>query len=177
MHYRRAIIPGATYFFTVNLHDRKSDLLIKKIDALHYAFRKTLHHHPFSIDGIVILPDHLHIVMSLPKDDGNYSLRWNLIKGTFSKQIHPFENVTNVRKNKRERGIWQRRFWEHLIRNDEDYEHHINYIHYNPVKHGYVTNPVEWEYSSIHRYIQEGTISKDWTCNKEINILRFGEYE
>ena len=96
------------------------------------------------------------MVMTLPENDGNYSQRWNLIKGSFSRQIEHFERVSVARQNKRERGIWQRRFWEHLIRNELDYSRHINYIHYNPVKHGYVSNPTEWKYSSIHRYIKAG---------------------
>lgn len=175
MRYRRIIIPGACYFFTVNLHDRRSKLLTDNIVKLRRAFQETIQHHPFCIDAIVVLPDHLHMIMSLPKDDGNYSLRWNCIKGIFSKQIPSNEYVSNARKNKRERGIWQKRFWEHLIRNEVDFEHHVNYIHYNPVKHGYVLNPSDWQYSSIHRFIQKGLLTKDWGCNDEFNLLDFGE--
>jgi putative transposase len=176
MRYRRILIPGATYFFTVNLLNRKSSLLTDHINQLRYAFRKAKFYYPFTIDGIVILPDHLHVVMSLPKEDRNYSLRWNIIKGVFSKQIEPEESIVISRKNKRERGIWQRRFWEHLIRDESDYEHHINYIHYNPVKHGYVTTPTEWEYSSIHRFIQAGVLPKNWGSSDEFNLPNFGEW-
>ncbi len=116
-------------------------MLIDNINQLRYAFRTARDYHPFTIDGIVILPDHLHMVMSFPREDGDYSLRWNIIKGIFSKQIKTTESIGVSRKSKRERGIWQRRFWEHLIRDESDYEHHINYIHYNPVKHGYVITP------------------------------------
>ena len=143
-------------FFTVTLQNRKSNLLIDQIEKLRFAFRSVRCRYPFDIDGVVILPDHLHMVMTLPENDGNYSQRWNLIKGSFSRQIEHFERVSVARQNKRERGIWQRRFWEHLIRNELDYSRHINYIHYNPVKHGYVSNPTEWKYSSIHRYIKAG---------------------
>jgi putative transposase len=175
MRYRRVIIPGACYFFTVNLHDRKSKLLTENIDKLRLAFRKTMQHHPFSIEAVVVLPEHLHLIMTLPEDDGNYSLRWNCIKGIFTKQIPHHEPPLYARKDKRERGIWQKRFWEHLIRDDVDFEHHVNYIHYNPVKHGYVASPVEWRYSSIHWFIQKGIVSNRWGCNQEFNSLTFGE--
>ena len=177
MRYRRAVIPGATYFFTVNLQDRKSNLLTDKIDKLRFAFQKSISHYPFTIDAIVILPDHLRMVMSLPEEDGRYSLRWNLIKGIFSKQIQPTELITTARKNKRERGIWQKRFWGHFIRDETDRQHHTNYIHYNPVKHGYVANPIDWQYSSIHRFIQEGIITKHWGCNDEFILPVYGEHE
>ncbi len=175
MRYRRVLIPGASYFFTVNLLNRKSSLLTDNINQLRHAFSVARSYHPFTIDGIVILPDHLHMVMSLPKEDDKYSLRWNIIKGIFSKQIEPEEAVAASRKTKRERGIWQRRFWEHLIQDEWDYEHHINYIHYNPVKHGYVTTPIEWKYSSIHRFIQADLLPKNWGCNDEFNVRNFGE--
>lgn len=175
MHYRRVIIPGATYFFTVNLLNRKSNLLTANIDQLRFAFRKAMHYYPFSIDAIVILPDHLHIIMTLPKNDGDFSLRWNFIKGIFSKQIPFNEVVTPVRKNKRERGIWQKRFWEHLIRDETDFEHHVNYIHYNPVKHRHVANPIDWQYSSIHHFIQKGILNSDWGCSEEFSESGFGE--
>jgi putative transposase len=161
MRYRRVIIPGACYFFTVNLHDRKSNLLTDNIDLLRLAFQKTMKHYPFLIEAIVVLPDHLHLIMRLPENDGNYSLRWNCIKGTFSKQISNYEVGSYSRKDKRERSVWQKRFWEHLVRDEEDFENHVNYIHYNPVKHGYVTSAVEWQYSSIHRKIKKGIISNN----------------
>jgi putative transposase len=175
MRYRRTLIPGATYFFTVNLLNRKSCLLTDNIHQLRYAFRTARRYHPFTIDGIVILPDHLHMVMSLPKEDRNYSLRWNIIKGIFSKQIEPKEPIGGSRQKKRERGIWQRRFWEHLIRDELDYEQHLNYIHFNPVKHGYVTTATEWEFSSIHRFIQAGILPKNWGSHDECNLPDFGE--
>jgi len=164
MRYRRVTIPGATYFFTVNLCNRKSNLLIKEVDLLRAIFRRICHLHPFIIDAIVILPDHLHAIFTLPENDSNYSLRWNLIKGFFSKEIQTQESITASRKNKNERGIWQRRFWEHLIRNEQDLKNHIDYIHYNPVKHGYVQQPDEWKYSSIYQYIKNELLSPNWTC-------------
>lgn len=177
MHYRRVIIPGACYFFTVNLQDRTSKLLTENSDKLRFSFQKTMRYYPFSIEAIVVLPDHLHMIMRLPEEDANYSLRWNCIKGIFSKQLPANEPISNTRKNKRERGIWQKRFWEHLIRDEKDFEQHANYIHYNPVKHGYVANPSDWQYSSIHRFIQKGILKKNWGCNDEFSLLDFGEKE
>jgi putative transposase len=175
MHYRRVISPGATYFFTVNLLDRKSSLLTQKIDNLRMSFHTVRTKYPFEIEGIVILPDHFHVMMTLPVGDGDYSLRLRLIKGAFSKQINFNEYINPARRNKCERGIWQRRFWEHLIRNEKDYEHHLNYIHYNPVKHSYVKKASAWPYSSIHRFIKSGVISEDWGCSYDFNNGVFGE--
>ncbi len=175
MEYRRAKVPGTRYFFTITLTNRKSTLLIDEIKTLKIAFQKVKVNHPFKIDGVVILPNHLHMMMTLPHGDSNYSQRLNLIKGTFSRQINRGEAISMSRKRKRERGIWQRRFWEHLIRDDQDFERHMDYIHYNPVKHGYVSNPSDWRFSSIHRYIADGTLPLDW--GGEINFTKknFGE--
>lgn len=162
MQYRRARVPGATYFFTVNLVNRTKGILIEEIISLRRAFHICKAKYPFKLLAYVILPDHLHLMMSLPENDSNYSIRLSMIKSMFSKQIHCSEAITAIRKKKRERGIWQRRFWEHLIRDDLDFEHHVNYIHFNPVKHGYVTKGSDWEYSSIHNYIKKGRITKDW---------------
>ncbi len=175
MRYRRAIFPGATYFFTVNLHNRKSQLLTREINKLRFSFKKAMYFYPFSIEGIVILPDHLHLIMSLPEGDADYALRWNMIKGTFSKTISQTESISQARRKKRERGIWQRRFWEHLIRDNADFEHHMDYIHYNPVKHGYVNTPRDWPYSSIHKYIQRSVLPEDWGCDVTFCDDRFGE--
>jgi len=175
MQYRRANIPGVTYFFTVNLQNRKSNLLTENAHHLRNAFRHIQRQHPFCIDGIAILPDHFHMVITLPAGDANFSQRLNLIKGYFSMQIPLIEPISQARKNKRERGIWQRRFWEHLIRNDADFEHHINYIHNNPVKHGYVKRASDWQYSSIHRYIQKNILSKDWAYHETESTLVYGE--
>ncbi|PNT85618.1 REP-associated tyrosine transposase [Coxiella burnetii] len=114
------------------------------IDQLRLSFSQVKLNHPFKIEAIVILPDHLHMIMTLPENDAKYSQRWNLIKGYFSRSIEKNERISMSRKSKRERGIWQRRFWEHLIRNEDVFEKHVNYIHYNPVKHGCVENPMDW---------------------------------
>ncbi len=122
------------------------------------------------------MPDHLHALITLPVEDADYSKRWQLIKAKFSASIPKHEFISNARQQKRERGLWQRRFWEHLIRNDKDYEQHIDYIHYNPVKHGYVNRPVDWAYSSIHRYIKKGILSADWGSDMQDTLQGdFGE--
>lgn len=175
MQYRRIFIPGTSYFFTLTLQDRKSDLLICKINKLRDAFKQVIRRYPFTIDGIVVLPDHLHIIMTLPSQDTNYSQRLSFIKSTFSRQIELLEPINASRKSKRERGIWQRRFWEHLIRDELDYSRHLDYIHYNPVKHGYVKSPAEWPYSSIHRYIKSGVVPQDWAYCSDSSIRTFGE--
>jgi putative transposase len=175
MNYRRTIIPNATYFFTVNLAERKKSLLIDRIEQLRMAFKVVKLRHPFFIDAMIVLPDHLHMIMTLPVGDANYSQRLNLIKGNFSRSFEAFEKISINRKKKRERGIWQRRFWEHLIRNEEDYQKHVNYIHYNPVKHGYVKNPSDWQYSSIHQYIASGTLTSNWAIEPNYEEAEFGE--
>jgi putative transposase len=155
MYYRRAQVSGGTFFFTVNLLNRKSDLLVRKVDTLRKAFRSVQERHPFTIVAIVIMPDHLHTIWQLPEDDGDYAKRWNLIKGAFSRALPTIdETIGSSRHAKRERGIWQRRYWEHQIRDDDDLMRHVDYIHYNPVKHGYVSQAQDWRYSSIHRAIE-----------------------
>lgn len=175
MQYTRILLPGATYFFTFNLANRKSNLLIHHIDDLRFAFKRVQRRHSFFLDAISILPDHIHMIMTLPANDTNYSKRIKLIKAAFSWQIKADEEISKSRQIKRERGIWQRRFWEHAIRDAIDYEHHINYIHYNPVKHGYVKNPADWPYSSIHRFIRNGDLSPQWGCLDEFTKTGFGE--
>ncbi len=166
MQYRRSNVPGACYFFTVNLAERNKSLLIDHIAELRFAFKQTRQNHIFDIIAIVILPDHLHTMWQLPENDANYPLRWNLIKRRFSRMLPKNERISASRQKKGERGIWQRRYWEHLIRNDEDFYRHVNYIHFNPVKHGYVCSSVDWPYSSIHRYVEKGIISNHWGYHK-----------
>ena len=149
-NYRRNYVDGGTYFFTVNLADRKQKLLIEQVDILREAFRVVKKAHPFQIDAIVILPDHLHTIWTLPENDHDFSLRWRQIKSNFSRHLEKQESISKSRLQKQERGIWQRRFWEHTIRNEEDFIHHVDYIHYNPVKHGYVKQMEDWCYSSFH---------------------------
>ncbi len=143
MQYRRANITGATYFFTVNLANRKNTLLIDEFDQLRIVINKVKKQHPFKLDALVILPDHLHAIWTLPAHDNDFAKRWMLIKAGFSRCIPDDELINKSRQKKGERGIWQRRYWEHLIRDEDDYEKHVNYIHYNPVKHGYVNAAID----------------------------------
>ncbi|HHF7353291.1 TPA: transposase [Legionella anisa] len=175
MEYRRIIVPGGVYFFTLNLKNRNSELLIKEINQLRIAFHKIKRKYPFKIECIVILPEHLHMMIRLPIGDGNYSLRIRLIKSIFTHQLQINESISPSRKKQGERGIWQRRFWEHLIRDEKDYEHHFNYIHFNPVKHGYVTCASDWPYSSIHRHIKSGLLPINWACEHDFRSDQFGE--
>jgi putative transposase len=177
MRYRRAHIPGASYFFTVNLARRKTHLLTEHIGLLRQAFREVKAAHPFAIDAIVIMPDHLHAVWTLPDGDSDYSLRWGLIKGGFSRELPAIEPVSKSRVAKGERGIWQRRFWEHVIRDSDDYRRHVDYIHFNPVKHGFVERPGDWKFSSIHRYIRGNVLPVDWACCGDFDSSTFGERE
>ena len=162
MYYRRANVSGATYFFTVNLADRKSRLLVENIDLLKESIRRVKISHLFEIDAMVALPDHLHAIWTLPRDDADFATRWALVKAGFSRRLPKIERISESRKAKGERGIWQRRYWEHLLRDDEDFRRHVDYIHFNPVKHGYVERAADWPHSSIHRFIRDGLIPLDW---------------
>lgn len=161
-NYRRAHVPGASYFFTVNLARRDTTLLTERIDDLRNAVRYVRARHSFVIDAMVVLPEHLHAVWTLPDGDADHSLRWRLVKTWFSRQIPQGERRRDSRIAKGERGIWQRRYWEHLIRDDDDLSRHIDYIHFNPVKHGHVERTADWPYSTFHRYVAEGRLPPDW---------------
>jgi len=160
--YTRAYTPGGTFFFTVNLADRSKTLLTDHIDPLREAMRTVRDRHPFHIDAIVVMPDHLHAIWTLPSGDSDYPTRWALIKAGFSRSLPKTERIGASRAGKGERGIWQRRYWEHQIRDETDYERHVDYIHYNPVKHGYVKSSLDWPHSSLHRFVREGCIPADW---------------
>ncbi|KRA51256.1 transposase [Pseudoxanthomonas sp. Root65] len=161
-NYRRTFIPGATYFFTVNLADRRTTLLVDHIDLLRDAIRYTRHRHPFDIDAMVVLPDHLHALWTLPPNDADFPLRWRLIKTWFSRHLLRGEHRRASRVDKGERGIWQRRYWEHLIRDDVDFARHVDYIHWNPVKHGRAARVVDWPYSTFHRFVRDGVLAEGW---------------
>jgi putative transposase len=149
-------VPGGTYFFTVNLADHGSDLLIREIDLLRSAYRSVIAEHPVICEAMVILPDHLHAVWTLPEGDANFSIRWKKIKSTFSRHCQTEGNPNASKAQKGERGIWQRRFWEHYIRDEADFAAHINYCHWNPVKHGLVEQAIDWPYSTVHRAMETG---------------------
>jgi REP-associated tyrosine transposase len=174
--YRRNLLAGGTYFFTVNLADRRLSLLTDNIELLRAAFRYTRRRHPFTIDAIVVLPDHLHALWTLPPGDSDFATRWRLIKTTFSHGLCPAERVSASRSRKGERGVWQRRFWEHTIRDHEDFVRHMDYIHFNPVKHRYVEHVQDWPFSSFHRMVRLGWYSPEWAGRPEAEPERgFGE--
>jgi REP-associated tyrosine transposase len=173
-NYRRALVPGGCWFFTANLLDRRNGLLTAEIEALREATRRARERYPFRIDAFVVLPDHIHTIWTLPSGDADFSTRWRLIKITFSKAIPKTERLSKVRYERGERGIWQRRFWEHLIRDDEDYRRHVEYCHINPVKHGLVSRVRDWPFSSFHRDVTAGLFPEDWAGDFHA-IGAFGE--
>jgi putative transposase len=138
------------------------------VDTLRDAVREVRQRHPFEIVAWVVLPDHVHAVWTLPPDDADFPTRWALIKAGFSRRIAPTENISVSRATKGERGIWQRRFWDHLIRDENDLARHVDYIHINPVKHGHAAKAGDWPWSSIHRYIRNGILNADWAADADV---------
>ena len=173
VNYRRAWVPGGTFFFTVALRDRDADTLVRHIDNLRQAFRKTKICNPWRTDAMVILPEHLHVLWTMPEGDTDYSGRWRSIKSNFVRGLR--KNDVNVGKNaKGEADVWQRRFWEHCIRDEDDFTHHVDYIHINPVKHGHAGRAIDWRWSSIHRFVKEGVLAADWAADT-VEGRGFGE--
>ena len=161
-NYRRAFVPGGCWFFTVNLLERGTSLLTENIDTLRDATRRTMRSDPFRINAFVVLPDHMHAIWTLPPGDADFSTRWRLIKTRFARAIPIGERRSAVRIARGERGVWQRRFWEHLIRDEDDYQRHVEYCAINPVKHGLVRRVADWPYSSFHRDVRAGIFPLDW---------------
>lgn len=172
VRYRRAIVPGGTFFFTVTLRDRRSRALVAHVDALRAAFRTARRERPFGIEAIVVLPDHLHAVLTLPDGDADFSGRWRRIKGLFTRRVAAREPVL-PRDRRGEYALWQRRFWEHTVRDEADLARHVDYIHFNPVKHRHVTRAADWPHSSFHRYVRNGWLPPDWGGEAEDGA--FGE--
>ena len=170
-NYRRDFTKGGLYFFTVVLENRQSGLLVHHIVELREAFAETQQFYPFETVAICVLPDHFHILMQLPENDDNYSQRIQSIKHNFSKRLKMiYKNPNESKSKRREVGIWQRRFWEHLIKDDQDLANHWDYIYYNPVKHGYVSSVKDWAFSSFHRDVKNGIYPEDWGGNPNITI-------
>jgi putative transposase len=162
-------------FFTVVTYGRKGILAHPiNITLLRDAFRYVMEKQPFKIDAIVLLPDHLHCIWTLPEGDMDFSKRWKSIKSYFTRKCLPeYRNIpSDARNKKKEQAIWQRRFWEHFIRDDKDYLGHVEYIHYNPVKHGYVKAPADWAYSSFHKYVRHGKYNHNRGAGE---LLKFDE--
>jgi putative transposase len=163
--YRRSIGPGCTFFFTVNTYRRQPLLTVQAVrHELRAGIRKTRNTKPFRIDAWVLLPDHLHCIWTLPEGDGDFSSRWAMIKRHVSQSCGVLatqrDDLNASRQNRRERSIWQRRFWERRIRDETDYRRHVDYIHWNPVKHGLVCAVVDWPYSTFHQFVRKGVYPK-----------------
>lgn len=179
-NYRRANIEGGSYFFTVNTLRRQPFLIEADVrtalrQAIEYV-RSTL---PFAIDAWVLLPDHMHCVWTLPPGDADFATRWRLIKTRVTQRCGPRlmrdEYMTARRKEKRQGSLWQNRYWEHQIRDERDFARHVDYVHWNPVKHGHVRYVADWPYSSFHRYVKEGICPSDWATSEERIEAEFGE--
>jgi putative transposase len=176
--YIRACTPAATYFFTLTLQDRSARHLVDHIAEFRSCLAAVKAKHPFRIDAMVVLPEHLHALWTLPADDADFSTRWMLLKQSFTRRLHAsgaLDNAAQRRRSQRgERNIWQRRFWEHRIRDAEDHARHVDYIHFNPVKHGWVLRARDWPYSSLHSYVRAGRLAEDWGISAAI-AGEFGE--
>ena len=193
--YRRNYVQGGSYFFTVITYKRQKMLHGEGVDILRQGFRDAIAQQPFGIDAVVVLPDHLHCIWQLPPGDDDYSTRWKKIKTFFTKEYKrrvggaqrnppfwdgvqrnppswvgvPAQPDMSVTK-KGEAGIWQPRFWEHTIRDEDDYMNHFNYIHYNPVKHGWAAAPKDWQYSSFHRWVRKGIYEVEWGAGRDVSF-------
>jgi len=180
--YRRILYQGGTYFFTLVTYKRQKIFLSHDVS---FIFYESLEHiqrlHPFTNVAYCIMPDHIHLIWRLPEDDANYSMRISQIKRRFARAFVKKYGIPVVRnmqhEKRRELTIWQRRFWEHLIRDEADLNQHIDYIHYNPVKHGMVDRVCDWVDSSFHRYVQEGYYDANWSegCKTNEKDNHYGE--
>ncbi len=173
--YRRAKATGSSYFFTVLAYRRQSILCDEAIrNALRALIETVRVSRPFIIDAWVLLPDHLHCVWTLPDDDADFSTRWMIIKRAFSlacgEDYRRADWVTASKLKHRESTIWQRRFWEHQIRDENDFARHLDYIHFNPVKHGHGQRAVDWPHSTFHRYVRDGVYAHDWAAAMESTV-------
>ncbi len=173
--YRRSKAEGGVFFFTVTLADRSSDLLVRHIDRLREVYASVHARRAFDTVAICILPDHLHAIWRLPEGDANFSVRWSQIKSGFSRSLEISAQRSDSKISRREKGIWQRRYWEHAIRDEADLGRHIDYVHFNPVKHGYVSRVCDWPHSSFARYVARGLLPLDWGGDVCLPTGAFGE--
>jgi len=174
-NYRRVQIPGGTFFFTVKTEQNAPIFAEQQFAALlGEVVREVMQLWPFELNAIVLLPDHLHAIWSLPPGDMDYPKRWGWLKKEFTKRYLELggqeQSTSTSRKRYRRRGVWQRRYWEHTIADDADFETHFDYVHWNPVKHKYVSCPVDWPYSSFHRWVAKGVYEKDWGCGHKVPL-------
>ncbi|HEV3416926.1 MAG TPA: transposase [Pirellulales bacterium] len=180
-NYRRYIVAGGTYFFTVVSYQRKPMLATELArECLRRAIETVRERHPFETPAIVLLPDHLHAIWTLPAGDAKYPMRWRRIKEEFSREYLAaggYEGPRSMSRQKRqERAFWQRRYWEHQIDDENDFERHFDYIYYNPVKHGLVDSPADWPYSSFHRWVEQGVYPAGWG-RQSLGIMRFDDLD
>jgi putative transposase len=161
VQYRRNRIAGATYFFTVAIADRGARLLVDHVDLLRQAVEHTRLARPFYVDAMVVLPDHLHAVWTLPEGDADYAGRWSGIKAGFTHALSK-SGMSLQSRRKGEFRVWQSRYWEHTVRDEDDLRHHVEYIWFNPVKHGHARRVEDWPHSSFHRAVREGIVTADW---------------
>ena len=173
--YRRNWIAGGTYFFTATLRDRRSTLLADGADLLRETMRDVAARWPFRTEAAVVLPDHLHTVWTLPPGDADYAGRWRAIKAAFTRRM--LTAGATVECNARgEYTLWQRRYWEHTIRDERDLRRHIDYIHFNPVKHGLVRRAADWPHSTFHRFVARGDLSAEWGCVDDEDAFAMQEF-
>jgi putative transposase len=161
VRYRRNRVPGGTYFFTATLANRRARTLVDHIASLRDAFRAVRRRQQFLVDAIVVLPDHLHTIWTLPFGDDDYPGRWRAIKSRFVRALRS-AGVSVVANDRGECRLWARRYWEHTIRDEQDMDRHLDYIHYNPVRHGLVQRVADWQFWSFHRYVRMGWLPGDW---------------
>ncbi|MBZ0254958.1 transposase [bacterium] len=175
-NYRRLYAPNSMFFFTLVTYKRRKIFTSNlSNDLLKDCIKKVKNNWPFEIIAFVLLPDHLHAIWKMPENDEDYSMRWRLIKSNFTRNYYKQSkgklNVNSCRNLKGERCIWQRRFWEHRIRDEDDFTSHIDYIHYNPVKHGYVDAPRNWKYSSFKHFVKREWYPENWSEGDGKHIL------
>jgi putative transposase len=179
--YRRSLIPGGTYFFTVVTYRRLPIVVTEQArNDLHWAWMDVKKRFPFTTKTIFLLPDHIHCIWPLPDGDANYSVRWKEIKRLFSKRylnsVGSYEFRCASREKRAEVTVWQRRFWEHTLQDENDLQRHFDYIHYNPVKHGLVQQVKDWQWSSFHRFVRMGWYDAEWGGGNEgFNSIECGE--
>jgi putative transposase len=164
VRYRRNFVPGGTFFFTLTLADRRLSLLTENVTLLRETMRHIHRLQPWTTDAIAVMPEHLHMLWTLPEGDTKYAQRIRMIKARFTSELRKNGAWSN------DTSPWQSRYWEHTIRDERDFENHVAYIHYNPVKHGHALRPIDWPHSSFHRYVREGMLASDWSAGVAIDI-------
>jgi putative transposase len=166
MRYRRILEARATYFFTLVTH-RREPLLADSANIARWqsAVAKVRRSRPFVVEAEVVLPDHLHLLWTLPDGDGDYAARIRLVKTAFTKSLGMSDDAparSTSRARKGERAIWQRRYWEHLVRDERDFQAHLDYVHLNPVRHGLVARPGDWPHSTFGMWVERGAYEPWW---------------